>query len=143
MRSGFMMRLGAEHLGFRLLVVGMVIHGSNSGSLPSLALPCACDAQRLPPMLTTSPLKATAAATPSTTSRPYATSATPSRHGTKTRSAVVSSSFQRGLKNDHFWSEKWEGGLFCSRRGQSTSRGMRGQRFTILGLFHDVYGVVV
>jgi len=36
-----MMRLVAELLGFRLLVVGMVIHGSNSGSLPSLALPYA------------------------------------------------------------------------------------------------------
>jgi hypothetical protein len=73
----------------------------------------------------------------------YATSATHSRHGMKTASVVVSSSFLRGLKNDHFWSKKGEGRLFCFKRGQSTSRGMRGQRFTILGLFHDVYGVVV
>jgi hypothetical protein len=137
------MRLGAEHLGFRLPVVAMVIHGSNSGSLPSLARLCAFGALRLRLMLTTSPLKATVAPTPWITSRPSATSATPSKHGMKTRSVVVSSSFLRGLKNDHFWSKKGEGGLFCSRRGQSTSRGMRGQRFTILGLFHDVYGVVV
>jgi|LakMenEpi03Aug12_release.lakeMendotaPanAssembly.Ray.scaffolds.fasta_scaffold359781_2 hypothetical protein len=137
------MRLGAEHLGSRLPVVAMVINGSNSGSLPSLALRSASDARRLPLMSITSSLRVTVAPTPSTTSRPYATSATHSRHGMKTASVVVSSSFLRGLKNDHFWSKKGEGRLFCFKRGQSTSRGMRGQRFTILGLFHDVYGVVV
>jgi hypothetical protein len=124
------MRLGAEHLGFRPLVVATVIHGSNSGSLPSLARLCAFGAQHLPPMLTTSSQRVTVAPTPSTTSRPYATSATPSKHGMKTESVVVSSSFLRGLKNDHFWSKKGEGGLFCFRRGQSTLRGMRLQIFT-------------
>ena len=59
-----MMRLGAELLGFRLPVVAMVIHGSNSGSLPSLALRSASDAQRLQPTATISLLKATEALTP-------------------------------------------------------------------------------
>jgi len=138
-----MMRLGAEHLGFRLRVVAMVINGSNFASWRWLARPCVFGALRLRLMSIISWQRATAAATPWITSRPYVISATLSRHGTKTRSVVVSSSFQRGLKNDHFWSEKGEGGLFCSRRGQSTSRGIRSQIFTILGLFHDVIGVVV
>jgi hypothetical protein len=70
-----MMRLGAEHLGFRPLVVATVIHGSNSGSLPSLALRSASDALRLQLMSIISWQRATVAPTPSTTSRPYATSA--------------------------------------------------------------------
>jgi len=47
MKSGFMMRLGAELLDFRLLVVATGIHGSNFASWRWLARPCAFDAQRL------------------------------------------------------------------------------------------------
>jgi hypothetical protein len=41
------MRLGAELLGFRLLVVATVINGSNFASWRWLARLCASDAQRL------------------------------------------------------------------------------------------------
>ena len=56
---------------------------------------------------------------------------------------MVLSSFLRGLKNDHFWSEKGGGGLFCSKGGQSTSRGMRLQIFTDLQPVFDVIGEVM
>jgi len=71
-----MMRLGAELLGFRLRVVATVIHGNSFASLRWLARPCAFDAQRLQLMSITSSQRVTAAPTPSTTSRPSATSAT-------------------------------------------------------------------
>jgi len=70
------MRLGAELLGFRLLVVAMVIHGSNSGSLPSLARLCAFGALRLRLMSIISWQRATEEAIPLITSRPYVISAT-------------------------------------------------------------------
>jgi len=71
-----MMRLVAEHLGFRLRVVGMVIHGSSFASWRWLARPCACDAQHLQLMSIISWQRATEEAIPLITSRPYVISAT-------------------------------------------------------------------
>ena len=116
-----MMRLGASRLGFARPSVAMVTNGDNYASWCLPARLCAFGALHLPPMSIISWQRVTAAPTPSTTSKPYAIRATPSKHGMKTESAVVSSSFLRGLKNDHFWSEKGEGGLSCSRRGQFTT----------------------
>lgn len=71
-----MMRLGASRLGFARPSVATVTSGDNYASWCLPARLCAFGALHLPPMLTTSLLRVTAAPTPSTTSRPYAIRAT-------------------------------------------------------------------
>ena len=96
------MRLVASRLGFALPSVAMVTSGDNYASWCLPARLCAFGALHLQRTSTISSLKATVAPTPSITSRLYAIRATPSKHGMKTESVVVSSSSLRGLKNDHF-----------------------------------------